>query len=131
IILITYLLYLNHVIIERPATPTVNPRPGPSSTRPIEGTRRTPLGRRNSYLSGPEGVDSPLAYRASALPFGPDRSAMLHCPAESATARLPHGRGESRDNAPPPYFRLRECRRSRLGAARSSDHLHETLQPAL
>src|SRR5207249_1859773 len=111
--------------------PTVNPPPGPSSTRPIEGTYRRSMARENSYFSHPEDVDSSPAYRASALPFGPDRSAMLRCPAEGATARLPPGLEESRDNAPPPYFRLRECRRSRLGAARSSDHLHETLRPAL
>src|SRR5438105_14650201 len=121
----------NNVIIGRPTIPTVNRPPGPSSTGPIEGTHRTPMARRNSYLSRPEDVDSSLAYRASALPFGPDRSAMRRCPAEAATARLPPGRGESRDNAQPSYFRLRECRRSRLGAARSQDRLHETLRPTL
>src|SRR5437588_4415431 len=109
---------------EGKSIPTVNPQPGPSSTRPIEGTYRTPVARGNSYLSRPEDVDSSLVYRASALPFGPDRSAMLRCVAEAATERLPPGREESRDNAPASYFRLRECRRSSLCASRSYARPH-------
>src|SRR5437899_241770 len=77
---------------EGKSRPTINPQPGPSSTRPIEGTYRTPVARGKSYLSRPEDGDSSPDYRASALPFGPDRSAMLRCPARILMRKIVVGK---------------------------------------